>query len=138
LADPSSFSDDWLGKLATAVVAMPLAAFVTWLLNRRAQNANIVSMIVTASGGLCERLEAECARVTGECTALRGEVGDLRDQHRKCESRLDDLEREKRELRAQIDGLVTSAPPATYGADHAAQAERVGRAAQSRQKGEDK
>lgn len=131
MPDPANFADDWVGKAIAAVIAAPVAVVVTWLTTRRAQKANIETMIVNAAGGLVDRLEKECARVTAECTAMRRELASLKDEHAVCNRRLDTLEREKQALRDRIDGLMDAAP-ATYGADHAAQGQKAGRAAQRR------
>lgn len=136
MPDPTSFADDWFGKAIAAVVAAPVAALVTWLTSRRLQKANIETMIVNAAGGLVDRLEKECKRVTAECTATRAELSALRAQHRSCENRLDDLERENGELKLKIDELLANplnAPLPGYTPEEIAKGQVIVRAAQRRQ-----
>ncbi len=109
--DPDALGQGWLGKTIALAVGAIATAAAGWFAGRKTEKANIVAIAtnaaMSATLGVIASLRLECERIGAELGVARHEVQQVREQHRECESRLDALEQEKRDLRAKIDELMS-------------------------------
>lgn len=105
----------WLGKTIALVVGAISTGAVAWFAGRKTEKANIVAIAQKAAIDQIGSLTTECRDLRKELRASKAEhtreMNEVREDHKRCEARLDVLEQEKRELKARIDDLMAGHVP---------------------------
>jgi hypothetical protein len=129
-----ALGDGWLGKTVAGLIVAGVAGIFGWRARGPTEKAALITAVEGAAKNIITTLQAECERTRKECERVTADNVAIREQHAQCETRLDALEDEKAALRRELDALMNGQPVAAYGTAEIAAAEKVGRAAQRRQK----
>lgn len=84
--------------LIVGLLAAPLAAFITWLLARPKQRADVHSSMVTSASAAVDTIADVLSQVRQELEEARGEIALLREENQNLHQMVIDLRKQVAEL----------------------------------------
>ena len=97
-ASTSELSSTSEAALIVGLLAAPLAAFITWLLSRPKQRADVHNSMMTSASAAVDTIADVLTEVRQELEEARGEIAALRQENQSLHQMVIDLRKQVAEL----------------------------------------